>query len=91
MTATTAQDSPTIDIERFSSLGLNFEEYDSLGMVLGKCLDGHHGTSEDGAVVVLLGVDGEDLDIVLVNEDRSRVAQLDKAIEALTKARNALA
>ena len=91
MTATTTQATAPTEIERFSSPGLIFEAYDSLGMVLGKGLDGHGGTSEDGSVVVLLSVDGMDLDIVLVDHGQSSVAQLDKAIEALTKARIALA
>jgi hypothetical protein len=45
---------------------------------------------EDGTVLVLLKVDGMGFDIVFVDDGKNNGTQLDKGIEALTKARDAL-
>jgi hypothetical protein len=47
-----------------------------------------HGRPDKGTVIVMLDMDGEGFDVVVIEEYLDSLPQLDKAIEALTKARN---
>jgi hypothetical protein len=90
MTATTTQETAPIDIERFSSPGLIFETSADLYVSRRNPLD-DHGRPDRGTVIVMLEMDGEGFDVVVVEEHLDSLPQLDKAIEALPEARNALA
>ena len=77
-----------ITIERFRAPGISFETNADLG--LARRAFGEHGRPEKGTVIVMLDMDGDDRDHVVVEEYFGNLSQLDQAIEALTKARNAL-
>jgi len=73
-----------VTVDRFRRDGLIFEADGDMSLRL-KAF-----TVENGAVLVMLNVDGESRDDVIVEQHHDSISQLTEAIEAMTKAREIL-